>query len=133
MLADTEVTLTATTSKTQKTKMVKVTVKSDLEIEFDREYAKPGQLMKASVKNAPADTEFTYVWQKDKSTLSDSDSYTPTSADLNTFITVRASLKSTGATVAEKKDLLQRNFRLSISIRKMDMALQAKRPTNRQP
>lgn len=103
MLADTEVTLTATTSKTQKTKMVKVTVKSDLEIEFDREYAKPGQLMKASVKNAPADTEFTYVWQKDKSTLSDSDSYTPTSADLNTFITVRASLKSTGATVAEKK------------------------------
>lgn len=83
--------------------MVKVTVKSDLEIEFDREYAKPGQLMKASVKNAPADTEFTYVWQKDKSTLSDSDSYTPTSADLNTFITVRASLKSTGATVAEKK------------------------------
>lgn len=101
--ADTEVTLTATTSKTQKTKMVKVTVKSDLEIEFDREYAKPGQLMKASVKNAPADTEFTYVWQKDKSTLSDSDSYTPTSADLNTFITVRASLKSTGATVAEKK------------------------------
>ena len=103
VLADTEVTLTATTSKTQKTKMVKVTVKSDLEIEFDREYAKPGQLMKASVKNAPADTEFTYVWQKDKSTLSDSDSYTPTSADLNTFITVRASLKSTGATVAEKK------------------------------
>ncbi|MEE0295747.1 MAG: CotH kinase family protein [Lachnospiraceae bacterium] len=101
--ADTEVTLTATTSKTQKTKTVKVTVKSDLEIEFDREYAKPGQLMKASVKNAPADTEFTYVWQKDKSTLSDSDSYTPTSADLNTFITVRASLKSTGATVAEKK------------------------------
>ena len=76
--ADTEVTLTATTSKTQKTKTVKVTVKSDLEIEFDREYAKPGQLMKASVKNAPADTEFTYVWQKDKSTLSDSDSYTPT-------------------------------------------------------
>ena len=59
--------------------------------------------MKASVKNAPADTEFTYVWQKDKSTLSDSDSYTPTSVDLNTFITVRASLKSTGATVAEKK------------------------------
>ena len=103
VLADTEVTLTATTSKTQKTKMVKVTVKSDLEIELDREYAKPGQLMKASVKNAPADTEFTYVWQKDKSTLSDSDSYTPTSADLNTFITVRASLKSTGATVAEKK------------------------------
>ena len=103
MLADTEVTLTATTSKTQKTKTVKVTVKSDLEIEFDREYAKPGQLMKASVKNAPADTEFTYVWQKDKSTLSDSDSYTPTSVDLNTFITVRASLKSTGATVAEKK------------------------------
>lgn len=103
VLADTEVTLTATTSKTQKTKTVKVTVKSDLEIEFDREYAKPGQLMKASVKNAPADTEFTYVWQKDKSTLSDSDSYTPTSADLNTFITVRASLKSTGATVAEKK------------------------------
>lgn len=102
-LADTEVTLTATTSKTQKTKTVKVTVKSDLEIEFDREYAKPGQLMKASVKNAPADTEFTYVWQKDKSTLSDSDSYTPTSVDLNTFITVRASLKSTGATVAEKK------------------------------
>ena len=83
--------------------MVKVTVKSDLEIEFDREYAKPGQLMKASVKNAPADTEFTYVWQKDKNTLSDSDSYTPTSVDLNTFITVRASLKSTGATVAEKK------------------------------
>lgn len=103
VLADTEVTLTATTSKTQKTKTVKVTVKSDLEIEFDREYAKPGQLMKASVKNAPADTEFTYVWQKDKSTLSDSDGYTPTSADLNTFITVRASLKSTGATVAEKK------------------------------
>ena len=103
VLADTEVTLTATTSKTQKTKTVKVTVKSDLEIEFDREYAKPGQLMKASVKNAPADTEFTYVWQKDKSTLSDSDSYTPTSVDLNTFITVRASLKSTGATVAEKK------------------------------
>ena len=59
--------------------------------------------MKASVKNAPADTEFTYVWQKDKNTLSDSDSYTPTSVDLNTFITVRASLKSTGATVAEKK------------------------------
>lgn len=103
VLADTEVTLTATTSKTQKTKTVKVTVKSDLEIEFDREYAKPGQLMKASVKNAPADTEFTYVWQKDKSTLSDSDGYTPTSGDLNTFITVRASLKSTGATVAEKK------------------------------
>ena len=43
------------------------------------------------------------MWQKDKSTLSDSDSYTPTSVDLNTFITVRASLKSTGATVAEKK------------------------------
>ncbi len=34
--------------------------------------------------------------RKIKSTLSDSDSYTPTSADLNTFITVRASLKSTG-------------------------------------
>ena len=48
--ADTEVTLTATTSKTKKTKTVKATVKSDLEIEFDREYAKPGQLMKASVK-----------------------------------------------------------------------------------
>ncbi|MEF2687250.1 MAG: CotH kinase family protein [Lachnospiraceae bacterium] len=103
VLADTEVTLTATTSKTGKTKTVKVTVKSNLELEFDREYAKPGQLMKASVKDAPADTEFTYVWQRDKSTLSESDCYTPVSADLNTFITVRASLKSTGATVAEKK------------------------------
>lgn len=58
---------------------------------------------RAEVKGVLADTEFTYVWQKDKSTLSDSDGYTPTSADLNTFITVRASLKSTGATVAEKK------------------------------
>lgn len=102
VLADTEVTLTATTS-TGKKKTVKVTVKSDLELEFDKEYAKPGQKMKASVKNAPADTEFTYVWQNGKNTLSESDSYTPVSSDLNTFLTVRASLKTTGATVAEKK------------------------------
>ena len=102
VLADTEVTLTAATS-TGKKKTVKVTVKSDLELEFDKEYAKPGQKMKASVKNAPADTEFTYVWQNGKNTLSESDSYTPVSSDLNTFLTVRASLKTTGATVAEKK------------------------------
>lgn len=102
VLADTEVTLTATTS-TGKKKTVKVTVKSDLELEFDKEYAKPGQKMKASVKHAPADTEFTYVWQNSKNTLSESDSYTPVSSDLNTFLTVRASLKTTGATVAEKK------------------------------
>ena len=102
VLADTEVTLTATTS-TGKKKTVKVTVKSDLELEFDKEYAKPGQKMKASVKHAPADTEFTYVWQNSRTTLSESDSYTPSASDLNTFLTVRASLKTTGATVAEKK------------------------------
>lgn len=102
VLADTEVTLTAATSG-GKTKTVRVTVKSNLELEFDKEYAKPGQKMKASVKNAPADTEFTYVWQNGKNTLSESDSYTPVSSDLNTFLTVRASLKTTGATVAEKK------------------------------
>lgn len=102
VLADTEVTLTATTS-TGKKKTVKVTVKSDLELEFDKEYAKPGQKMKALVKHAPADTEFTYVWQNSRTTLSESDSYTPSASDLNTFLTVRASLKTTGATVAEKK------------------------------
>ena len=102
VLADTEVTLTATTS-TGKKKTVKVTVKSDLELEFDKEYAKPGQKMKASVKHAPADTEFTYIWQNSRTTLSESDSYTPSASDLNTFLTVRASLKTTGATVAEKK------------------------------
>ncbi len=102
VLADTEVTLTAATSG-GKTKTVRVTVKSNLELEFDKEYAKPGQKMKASVKNAPADTEFTYVWQNSRTTLSESDSYTPSASDLNTFLTVRASLKTTGATVAEKK------------------------------
>lgn len=102
VLADTEVTLTAATSG-GKMKTVRVTVKSNLELEFDKEYAKPGQKMKASVKNAPADTEFTYVWQNSRTTLSESDSYTPSASDLNTFLTVRASLKTTGATVAEKK------------------------------
>lgn len=90
--------------------------------------------MKASVKNAPADTEFTYVWQKDKSTLSDSDSYTPTSVDLNTFITVRASLKSTGATVAEKKIYCSKASLVDLyQYEEWIWHTKAKRPTNRQP
>lgn len=102
MLADTEVTLTATTSKTQKTKTVKVTVKSDLEIEFDREYAKPGQLMKASVKNAPAIPSLLMYGRKIRA------SYQMViviyrQVRIQYLYHSACELKSTGATVAEKK------------------------------
>ena len=51
VLADTRVTLTAQTSLSKRTKTVIVTVVSMLELSFDKEYAKPGTEMTASVLN----------------------------------------------------------------------------------
>lgn len=101
VLADTNVTLTAVTSVSKRTKTVEVTVRSNLTVTVDKEYAKPGTAMTASVENAPAGASFTYSWRVGKSTVSGTASYTPKTSDLNQFIIVMASLN--GASVGEKK------------------------------
>ena len=101
VLADTNVTLTAVTSVSGRIKTVEVTVRSNLAVSVDKEYAKPGTAMKASVENAPAGTSFTYSWKVGNSSVSSTASYTPKTSDLNQFITVTASLN--GASVGEKK------------------------------
>ena len=106
VLSDTPVTLTAVTSVSKRTKTVTVTVRSDLKVSVDKEYAKPGVKMTASVENAPAGNVFSYVWKVwenrfSEKTVSNTSSYTPDTSALNKFITVTASLN--GSTVGEKK------------------------------
>lgn len=103
VLADTPVTLTATTSVSGKQKTVAVTVLSALTLEFDQEYAKPGRAMKAMVSNAPEGTGFSYTWKVNGSIVSQTDTYTPTADNLNKFITVTARIQETGASVDEVK------------------------------
>ncbi len=100
VLADTRVTLTAQTSLSKRTKTVIVTVVSMLELSFDKEYAKPGTEMTASVLNVPEGTSFTYSWLVDKKEVSAKASYTPKQSDLNQFITARAMID--GNLAAEK-------------------------------
>lgn len=103
VLADTEVTLTAVTSVTGKEKKVSVTVRSNLTLEFDQEYAKVGREMRASVAGAPEGTEFSYTWTVNGKQVSDTDLYTPVQSDLNQFITVTAKIRETGASVDQTK------------------------------
>lgn len=102
VLADTQVTLTALTSVSKRTKTVKVTVVSKLSLSFDKEYAKPDSAMTASVLNAPEGTAFTYSWLVDKTEVSQSASYTPKQSDLNKFITARAMI---GDSLAAEKQI----------------------------
>ncbi len=101
VLSDTSVTLTAVTSVSGRTKTITVTVRSQLKLSIDKEYAKPGVAMTASVQNAPAGTAFSYSWKSDKSTVSSTASYTPKTSDLNKLLTVSASLN--GSPVGELK------------------------------
>ncbi len=99
-LADTNVTLTAVTSISGRTKSIEVTVRSNLRLSVDQEYAKPGVAMTAFVEHAPAGASFSYSWDVSGKAVSDRASYTPAISDLNKWITVKASLN--GALVDEK-------------------------------
>ncbi len=101
VLADTDVTLTAVTSVSKRTKSVTVTVRSRLKLSIDREYAKPGTAITASVENAPDGSKFSYSWKSGSTTVSSTATYTPNASDLNRFLTVKASLN--GAAVGELK------------------------------
>ncbi len=109
VLSDTVVKLTAVTSVSKRTKTVEVTVRSNLKISVDKEYAKPGVQMTASVENAPEDTVFSYVWKvvwksgkaQQSKTVSQEAFYTPDPSDINRFITVTAFLN--GSFVGEKR------------------------------
>ncbi len=101
VLTDTQVTLTARSSRSGRVKTVKVTVVSRLEIAFDREYAKPGVEMTAQAQNAPEGTVFSYRWLRDKEEVSQTDSYTPAQSDLNQFLTAQALID--GKLAAEKR------------------------------
>ena len=102
VMADTQVTLTAVTSD-GRTKEVTVTVVSNLSLKLDQEYAKPETAINAFVDRAPEGVEFTYTWTIDGKTVSDRASYTPSTSDLNKFITVTANLASDGSQVAVYK------------------------------
>ncbi|NBH12700.1 hypothetical protein D3Z36_00505 [Lachnospiraceae bacterium] len=100
-LADTSVKLTAVTSVSGRTKTIEVTVRSNLILSIDKEYAKPGVPMTAQIEQAPVGASFSYTWEVSDETVSDTASYTPAESDLNNWITVTASLD--GAFVAEKR------------------------------
>ena len=74
---------------------------SELSLKLDQEYAKPGTEISAHVEGAAEETEFTYRWAVDGKHVLDSASYTPSTDDLNKFITVEAYQKAGGSKVAE--------------------------------
>lgn len=88
--ADTQVTLTARTGS-GKTKTITVTVVSNLILEIDQEYAKPGTSITAAVANSPEELDIRYRWEIDGKTVSQTNAYTPEQSDVNHFITVTAS------------------------------------------
>lgn len=90
VIADAQVTLTAQTGS-GKTKSITVTVVSNLVLEIDQEYAKPGTSITAAVANYPEDLDISYRWEIDGKTVSQTDAYTPAQSDVNHFITVTAS------------------------------------------
>ena len=88
--ADTVVFLTAV-SQNGYSRTFKLTILSSNKIEavFDQNYAKVGSPLTVSVKNA-GDLSFTYAWKVGGKSISNTtNSYTPTSSDLEKFITVR--------------------------------------------
>ncbi len=85
------VTLTASTNS-GKTKKFQLTVKSDVTLKFDQEYAKVGEAVTASLTAAPQGTTCKYVWSVDGVSKGTADSYTPTEADLEKMLSVTAQL-----------------------------------------
>lgn len=98
VLVDTSVTLTAVTSG-GRTKEVPIVVMSHLSLKMSQEYAEPGTEVQAMVEGAPEDASFTYEWEIDGTTVSNSAVYTPKTGDLNKFITVRARLSGAENTI----------------------------------
>lgn len=91
VLADTAVTLTANTSD-GRTKLVQITVRSTLALKLDKEYAKAGDTLTASVVNAPEGKAFTYKWKRNTTVLSSAASYTVRESDMYQFLTITAYL-----------------------------------------
>ncbi len=87
----TKVTLTAETASGRK-RIITVTVVSDSEmaLSLDQKYATPGKSIVASVVNAPKDLKISYVWTVDGKRVSDTDTYTPQSTDLEKMMIVTA-------------------------------------------
>ena len=88
VFSDTKVVLTASTADGLSRKFM-VTVVSNIKAQFDQNYAKPETPLKASVANAPSDMALTYSWKIGGKAISNStNTYTPTSGDLEKFITL---------------------------------------------
>lgn len=102
VLADTNVTLTATTAS-GKTKVFELTVVSALSLSLDQEYAKAGTAITASVENVPEGKNFIYQWTVDGDSVSNTASYTPKESDMNKFLTVTATLAEDANVQLEKK------------------------------
>ena len=88
---NTVVTLTASTAS-GKTRAFKVTVISEnvMSASFSRNYAQVGTPLTVNIKNS-GNLTFTYTWKVGGKTISNkTNTYTPTSSDLEKFITVKA-------------------------------------------
>lgn len=96
-----KVTLTAIT-KSGKTKRFQLTVKANVTLSFDQEYAKVGEAVTVSLAGAPQGTVCTYDWSVNGVSKGTNSSYTPSAEDLQKMLAVTVQLTdSSGNTVGE--------------------------------
>lgn len=86
-----KVTLTAST-KSGKTKSFQLTVKANITLSFDQEYAKVGEAVTASLTGAPQGIVCTYDWSVDGVSKGSDVSYTPAAGDLEKMLSVTVEL-----------------------------------------
>lgn len=95
------VTLTVTT-ESGKTRSFTLTVKANLNLEFNQGYAKIGEAVTASLTGAPAGTKCTYTWSVGGISKGTAASYTPAQEDLEKMLSVTAQIKdSSGNSLGE--------------------------------
>ncbi len=88
---DTDCTLTVTTTS-GKTKDFQVTVKTNVSLTINQEYAVVGEPLTATLTGGPENVNCTYEWQVDGTVKSNENTYTPTSNDLEKMLTVTATI-----------------------------------------
>jgi len=86
-----KVTLTAIT-KSGKTKRFQLTVKANVTLSFDQEYAKVGEAVTVSLAGAPQGTVCTYDWSVNGVSKGTNSSYTPSAEDLQKMLAVTVQL-----------------------------------------
>lgn len=98
VFADTACVLTAVT-KSGKTKTFSLTVKSNIRLKIDQDYAVIGQPLTASLADGLADITCTYQWSVDGVSKGTAASYTPDEADLEKMLTVTAKASKDGSVI----------------------------------